>query len=119
MTMCMQAIKNDIGPLPNQHYFESNVVIEIPTSCQPVRVFPSDSKDTTTQSPETEAALYTLVDISYDWCSRMVISDDDKHIFYETVPGAIRQAVQTSIKDMLCSGIRYIPRYCANFLHTI
>ena len=113
----MQAIKKNIGPLPNQQRdFESNVVIEIPTSCQPVRVFPSDSKDTTTQS---EAALYTLVDISYDWCSRMVISDDDKHIFYETVPGAIQQAVQTSIKDMLCSGIRYVPRYCTNFLHTV
>lgn len=115
----MQVIKENIGSLSNQYYFESNVVIEIPTSCQPVRVFPPNSKDTTTQCPKNEVALYTLVDISYDWCSRMVISTTDKHIFYETVPGAIQQAVQASIKNMLCSGIRYVPRYCASFLHSI
>ena len=114
----MQTIKDHVGPLSNLYYFESNVVIEIPTSCQPVRVFPSDSQDTSSKSEVTEVALYTLVDISYDWCSGRV-SDTDKPIFYETVPGAIQQTVQASIKDTLCSGIRYVPRYYTNFLHTI
>ena len=89
------------------------MVIDIPTSCQPVRVFPSNSKDTTTQSPRSEVALYTLVDISYEYG---MVSEDDKHTFYWTVPGGVLDAVQTCI-DKICSGIRYIPSYHTNSIH--
>jgi hypothetical protein len=107
----VQAIKSKIGP--SLYQFESNVVIAIPTSDQSVRVFPADSKDTTTQSPKKEVALYALVDISYDCCSGMVSKD----IVYLSVPTAIQETVQAHIKEK-CSGIRYVHNYYTNSIHT-
>ena len=102
----MQAIKSYIGSLPVPYEFDSNVVIEIPTSCQPVRVFPPDSKDSTVQSTWSEVALYTLVDISYGIFPDEV--NDYRSTFYITVPSAIQDVVQACV-GKLCSGIRYIP----------